>query len=830
MSLKDCLSQAVKGKEITQEDADRLARDFERLRKAYAQQGETTADARAQTALAAQLAAEAKHKRYQAKLSAISARRINSDLYAWRDAKGRANVAAAALEMLERQSDTTRFESVEGRRHAILGMAHAKMEDVLYNFRRSALLGDARRHNPAMLDNLVKEAFGEHTGDVAAKQLAKAWTDTTEWLRQRFNAAGGAIGKLERWGLPQHHDAKALLKAGLPEWKKQILPRLDLNRMRHPLTSQPIAPGEIDDILDGIWADIVTDGWQSREPKRQTFGRGSLANQRAEHRFLIFNSADDWLSYQRDFGGGSDPFAAMMGHVSGLSRDIAAMEILGPNPVATIEWMKQTIEREGQRAAAGLGKAISKDNPQGYAGRMQSRLDAVWGSIRGSLNTPADSRFAAIGAGARAWITASVLGSATLSATSDIGTSAITRAFAGIKASGTFADIVSAMLPTQRREAVAAGLILDNAVHVFHTQARYVGTLGGPKWVEYLGDRVLTLSGLTPWTQSARHAFGLAFMREASEQAKRSFSSLDPAFASRLSQYGITPSDWDRIRGVQAHDLGRGVNILRPQEIAATDPRLAERYLSMILNETEYAVPSGRHRSRTIMLDQNQPGTLPGELVRSMAQFKSFGAVYAMLHGARMMQLLATPENRRTGIAYGSALVASSLIFGGLSIQLKQIAAGRDPRRMDDPAFWGAAALQGGGLGIYGDFFFSDLNRYGGGLASTLAGPVAERGTSFLNLTIGNAVELGTGQDTHAAREAVRFLRGNVPFGNIWYTRLVWERGLLDNLQYLADPDASASFKRRQRYWLNNYGQSYWWAPGTQKPQRAPDPMAAMGQ
>jgi hypothetical protein len=34
-----------------------------------------------------------------------------------------------------------------------------------------------------------------------------------------------------------------------------------------------------------------------------------------------------------------------------------------------------------------------------------------------------------------------------------------------------------------------------------------------------------------------------------------------------------------------------------------------------------------------------------------------------------------------------------------------------------------AAAAQGGGLGIYGDFLFGEANRAGGGTASTLLGP-----------------------------------------------------------------------------------------------------------
>src|SRR5690606_31942369 len=120
----------------------------------------------------------------------------------------------------------------------------------------------------------------------------------------------------------------------------------------------------------------------------------------------------------------------------------------------------------------------------------------------------------------RAWITASVLGSAMLSSIGDAATSMIARRFAGISGSAG-ADILKAMLPMTRREAVAAGLILDNARYAFAPSARYVGTFEGPEWARWLGDRVLTLSGLAPWTQAAKHAFGLAFMHQAALEARQ---------------------------------------------------------------------------------------------------------------------------------------------------------------------------------------------------------------------------------------------------------------------------------------------------------------------
>lgn len=830
MSFADCLRTAVEGGELRAEDAKRLEKDFKRFRDRFANNSEAMADAEAKKALAELLAAESAHQKRKAKLSLQSIKRIAADISSYKNPKGEADIAAAAVDLLE-HFGTAPFASVEGRRKAIVGMAHARMEDALYHFRRSAIAGDLARHNKADLDNVLREAFGESTGDASSKHFAKVWEDTHEWLRQRFNAAGGAIGKLERWGLPQHHDARALRKAGMQAWKDSIRPLLDVTRMKHPLTGKAVDPGELDEILTEIWTNVATEGWAKKQPARQAFGRGSLANQRADHRFLIFRDADSWIAYQRDFGGGGDIFAAMMGHINAMAKDIAAMEVLGPNPSGTIEWLKQAVKKQAELKAAGQ-KSLMAGDPASVingANATERRLDSIWASIRGTLETPVNSTFAGTFAGIRSLITASVLGSAALSSLSDIGTSIVARQFAGLKVHGALGDIIKAMGPTTRREAVSAGLILDSAMHVFHQQARYVGTLDGPGWSSFIADRVLTLSGLTPWTQSARHAFGLAFMRTAAENIDKPLDKLPEAFRSTFARYGIRAADWDRMRRMPMHDMGSGVKILRPQEIAErVDERLAERFLEMIQSETEYAIPNGSNRSKVMLVDQNRPGTFMGEVTRSFAQFKSFGAVFVLLHGRRIHGLL-QGKTPRKGAGYAASLLISTTLFGAMAMQLKGLAQGRDPQDMTDPAFWGGAVLQGGGLGIYGDYFFSSLNRQGVGLAATLAGPVVQRGNDLLNLTLGNAVQLATGEKTQFGRETLRFLKSNTPGSTIWYSRLAWERIVWDNLQFLVDPEADKAFKNRQRFFQKEFGQGFWWEPGRALPQRAPNLGAAFG-
>lgn len=838
MSFKDCLVNAVDGGEITKEDARRLEREFDRLRERFAGNSEVNADAEAKKALATLLKAETEHQRRKAKLAIRNIQQVSARLSSYRNTAGKADIAAASVDMLEHFGSAP-FSSVEGRRKAIIGSAHARMEDALYHFRRGAVLGDKGRHNAAQLDNVVREAFGEGTGDDVSRHFAKVWEDTHEWLRQRFNAAGGAIGKLEKWGLPQRHDPRALRKRGLAQWKADIRPMLDEKRMRNPLTGEVVDPAELDGILTDIWRGIVTDGWSKREPSSQPFGRGALANQRAEHRYLIFRDADTWLEYQRLYGGGGDAFASMMGHINMMAKDIAAMEVLGPNPNGTVEWLKQAIRKEAAKRQEGQPSLLrgTAENANDRAAAAEKKLDALWGALRGTLETPVNGLWASTLAAGRSLITSSVLGSAALASVSDFGTSMIARHFAGLSASGVFKDLADAIRPSTRREAVEAGLILDNAMHVFHAQARYIGTIDGPGWASFLADRVLTVSGLTPWSQAGRHAFGLAFMREAAKRIDTKFDALPDAFRNTFKRYGISAREWDAIRAVEytaekrgelLHDMG-GATILRPQEIERIGgERLAEKYLEMIQSETEFAIPSGSSRSKIMLMDENRPGTLIGEVLRSFAQFKSFGTVFLVLHGARLHGMLAAGQKGR-GAAYAGALLLSTTMFGGIALQMKQVAAGRDPQDMTDKSFWGAALLQGGGLGIYGDFLFSNVNRFGGGFASTLGGPLVQRASDAWNLTAGNIIQLASGEKTHFGREAIQFMRGNTPGSSIWYIKTAWERILFDQMQWIADPEANKAFKQRQRFFQREFGQDFWWAPGELTPRRGPNLAAAGG-
>jgi hypothetical protein len=800
-SIDDCLKAGVDGGALAPAQARALKDLYDSFLKQKARDGAATAEVKAKAAAIRRLESEALDRKRKLARSLKAMTTIECALGD--------NVATNALALLEHVgggSDGYAFASLEGRRKAIVARAHERMAQWLAYFQANALAGDGGPHK-AGLHNVVREAFGEKTDDEAAKGLAQAWRDTHEWLRRRFNDAGGTITRLDKGGLPQSHDARALRAAGRDKWKAAIAPLLERARMTNVLTGDVLTDAEFDQALDDVWDSVVARGWSERKPAKDAIGPPQ-----AQTRFLIFKDAKSWLAYARDFGEG-DAFSAMMSHINLMARDIAAMEILGPDPDSVIEWLKQTIMTQAGRAMAGkpsrfkgsLKKAVDE------AKRAAARLDALWAALQGTLETPVNQQLTDTLVAGRSVLTGSVLGAGVLSSVSELGARILARSFTGAALLRVPFDTATTFAITAPRDAHAAGLILESALHVLNSQARYVGTLEGPAWSSILSDRALTWSALTPWTQATKHAFAMAMMRELGERVEQSFGELHQGLQRLMLRHDLGAREWDIMRKAPLHRPHEDVAMLRPREIAAVDEKLGARLLDTVLAETDHAVPSGSLRASTLSGGESRSGTLYAELRGSFAEFKSFAAAYAMSHGLRIAVMIASSDRgvRARGGAYAGALLVTSTVSGALALALKEIAAGRDPQAHfggDWKAFWAAAMREGGGAGLYGDFLFNDLNHYGDGFTRRLRGASGERLSEVWTLTGGIIGETGEGKETHIGRELAKLLRANTPGGAFWYIQQAYERVVLDQLHFLIDPEANKAFKRVQQSWRRNFG------------------------
>jgi len=825
MSVKNCINAKVKAGIIPPHRVDEVTALYDELEaEALTSMAPAAARAFADTEVKKLITRQFNLERRQTLLQAAAQVRIQKNLDAYRTASGNRDPAAAMLAHLGHDDNARGVSNIEARHKAVLGQLHGQMADVLRTFKRT-LTGGVRSR--AKMENLVREAFGEASDDASARELAQAWGDAAEGARARFNAGGGDIPKRKDWGLPQSHDPVLVRKLGREAWIREIKPRLDAERMIDPVTQLPMKADRLDEALDAVYDTIASEGFAKVTPSGTARGK-KLANRRTDHRFLVFKDAHNWLDYNARFGA-RDPFSAMVSHLDSMARDIAKLEVLGPNPTSTLRFLEQTVEKDAAiQTGKGRDKAVTRAK---RAIDTQQKMMAIFD---GSINDPVNPGVARVFGDIRNVLTSAQLGAAFLSATADVSFQRMAAKFSGLKFSGTMAKLLKVATDGATQEQmVRAGLVAEHWTENALGMARFQQDFLGGDISRRLADSVLRVSGLSPWTQSGRFAFGWEFMGAMADNRTLKHADLPAPFKRALDRYGIDPKAWDDIRAIKPYSH-KGVTFIRPEDVRSAsglDPARAEdlatRYLEMVQTEMEFAVPTASLRARAALpAAAAKPGSIVGEILRSATMYKNFAVTIMFTHVRRGVQ-----ETQRNGgaagLGYLSDLMVSATLMGGMAMQMKEMAKGRDPRPMvgdKGAAFWGAAMLQGGGLGIFGDFLFSDINRFGGGLAQTLAGPVVQAADDARELTIGNALEALDGQKTNAGREAVRFARKHTPGSSLWYTRLAIERNIFDRLDMWADPaKAAAANRRRARAAQKDFSTGFWWAPGQATPARAPD-------
>ena len=823
MSLLDCINNAQRDGDITKEQANRakdLYIEFRASNETAKKMGPDAADAQAGRDTFDALEFEAIQQKRRVILQ--RARQINllKDIDSF---KGN-NDGEALVSLLERDgSGRAPYGNVAARQDSVRGYAHSLMDSILGDLRKTNTLGRTTSANKAKSDDMVREIFGENTGNQAAREMAQAWKKASNWLRTSFNAAGGAIAERLDWGMPQVHDNAAVRKAGKEAWKRTILPLLDEAKMISFRTEKPMTVLELDEALDEVWETIATEGFSKISPT-SVGGQGkSLARRKTDSRFLVFKDADSWMKYQEDFGGG-DAFSIMMSHIDTMSRDVALLEVLGPNPNSTIRYLKTQLEKRARDkdAASGKSNASEKLKPK------LKQFDDMFDYITGSAHDPVNGMWARTFAGLGNLLTAAYLGSTSILAMAvDPNSTRIAKRMAGMNVLQSSLKQSFSMMTANnmtKRQAIRLGLIAENWSSVAYGQARYANEGLRSGITDRISNVAMNMSLLSPFTQAGRWAFGMEFTGFIADNARKSFDKLSPEFRDTLERYGVTADDWSKLADIEPYQF-KGASFLRPDDIMAKDRAVAFKILEMIQGMTNLAVPVASVRARTSLTGGTRGGTVIGEIARSFAMFKNFPVTYFNNNIKAAMSQKGVSRK----VAIGADLMISATAMAALSIQLREITKGRDPVAMDTPEFWGKAILASGGLGIFGDFLFAGVNRFGSGIAETISGPRVGFISDVQELTVDNLVQAFQGKDTKILSELVDFGGRYAPGASTWYLRLAIDRTILDQLRLMTDPDAHKRFRRIERNYMRDYDQEYWWRPGDSQPSRSPDISNVMG-
>lgn len=726
--------------------------------------------------------------------------------------------------MVAPHGDMSGIQSIDSKARAIASVYRGELVDFYTNIKG----GLGVFTDKELVQKIVRERFNDNTGDPLAKKISDKMGEVFEGMRERFNRAGGDIGKLDDWGLPQTHSLEKIVKAGKQVWVQKAEGLIDTSKYVHEDGSF-YSQQEIRELLEYSFDTLSSNGANKTEIGRQSFGGNSKVTSRhSESRVLHFKDAESWMEYQAEFGG--MPFVDLIeAHVNGLSKDIALVENLGSNPRNAMRILMDAAEQKDWQ------KGVDAND----TGKSRKRAQTMFDEFSGQ-NTPQSEVLANMGLAYRSMNVASMLGGTTISSVTDQAMIAKTASIHGIAYRKTFGELISQLNPKNKEDrqlAHSLGLATeemlgsiarwsDDGLTSVHGKSQKLARVSSG-----IASQVMRISGLNALTAASKVGFTKMLMHKYGTLTRdKAWSDLDAMDRELIEKTGLNERAWEVMRLADPVVDRKGNQLMSARSIYEIpdsdltrfgDPQkvrdeVATQFQAHLLDEQGMAVVEAGLRERTWMSAGQRKGTGMGELVKSMLQFKSFPAAFLMRHGSRAM----AQDGVKGKAAYGASIFAMTTLLGALAVQLKELANGNDPSTMwdsDDPQktmnFWTRSAVQGGGLSILGDILVAGTDTSGRSTSDFMVGPLGSDAKALLGLTVGNMTQYYENKDTNAANEAYKLLKNKIPAQNLWYTKAATNRLVFDELQDMIAPGYREKYLRkaerehdRTRFWGDDIG------------------------
>ena len=718
----------------------------------------------------------------------------------------------------------------------IKGEAHAAFAGTIEALRAKQL---GLKRETAREDALLDALYDAPDATPEARLMAQSWTGVAENLRGQFNGAGGAIPERQGWRMPNPTiDRSKIAAVSKPEFVADMERLNARDEIRDFATGKPLDEAGLVRVMGEVYDNAVAN-WVDGPPTATPGGRDMLANSRRDPRILVLKDAASWREFAGKYGEHDSPFETMLNHINRMSEDIAMLRTLGPNPEGHKRYILSLFDREleamtvtapeGASEAAKLKAVKENRKAQSRLNSQRRSFETAWSHLTGAADTPVDIGMAHMMGDMRSVLVGSQMGSAIIASISDQATLAMAARFNGLPVMGVIGRAVRELAePGAEIRAAQMGLVADTLASGVHGVDRFAGETIRAGRAGQIAGAVVRASGVRRWSATLRNAFALETMALHAREAGKPLGDLDPKLQESLARYGIDAQDWDVIRQTPLHEERPNAFLLRPLDVRAlggeTAGRAADKLKRLIDTEMDYAVIESDPMTRAFINGDSQPGTVVGEVRRAVGLYKSFPVTFVTMHFARAM------ARGWDGSRLGHSAIAFSAMWalGLVAMQAKQVANGKDPYGLDPTTpkgqrAYAAALLQGGGLGIFGDFLGQDMTRNGNSLIATLAGPQFAAVEKVGKFVIGNLQRGGKSEETHFAGDALYTAASFLPGSTLWYGRLGFQRVVLDQLALMIDPRAPERFRRMEDMAQRDWSQKFWWQPGRAAPSAAPD-------
>lgn len=394
-----------------------------------------------------------------------------------------------------------------------------------------------------LANNIIRERFGENTGDKLAKQISDEIGRVADDMRDRFNRNGGDIGKLEGWGLWTAWDSVKTFSKGVDRFIQLGLKNIKRDEYVHE-DGTYFNEQELTDLLRESWVTIKSEGANKNEVGKANFsGNSKITNRHSESRVLHWKDADAWIEMQKEFGNKS-LFEIIDSNVSRMSKDIALVEYFGSNPTATFKMLLDS-----------AAKIDSGDGVvQSFLTKMRrSRAEDMFNEFTGQIGIGHEV-VANLWRGYRSLNSGAMLGGTTLTTTTDHATMVKMANAHGLSIQKFYEQELSLLNPANTADREFALYLgfgiseLTSSVSRFADEGlteAYGLAATFAKVMDAAASTVLRVSGLTAITQIRKQTFDILMGAKYADMTRtKAWKDLDDVDREWFTRTGLTERAW----------------------------------------------------------------------------------------------------------------------------------------------------------------------------------------------------------------------------------------------------------------------------------------------
>jgi len=721
--------------------------------------------------------------------------------------------------------------SVAKRMDALRQKAEASFLDEIQQNNYDKFYFDEANHRAIMIELAELKPNGKpgRSGSEMAKEVATIMERHQEFWRNEANRQGAFIEKLPGYSIAQTHDVMKLaphkidgkmetVEDAFKRWADFIKPKLDWGRTFRGM--------KVDRTLREIWDGLSTGVHLTYDQGIGINTGGNRAQRLSNSRKLHFKDGESFYLYNHEYGTGNLVYGFNSG-LERLAKNSGLIGEMGVNPKKLIDDLYDVMKISTSRSGEALDRSIMAMGDMEY--HWDPGVKNLFIELTGKNKIPASNTLAQVGTISRGLNSMCKLGMATISSFSDIATQVSQATYMGISRSESLMNIGKMLTdlsrkglsPAEKQMLTSFGLVTESLVSNLHEHIN-AGSMGNG-WLAKAQNRYFKMIGLDWWTTSLKKSMALSLNHDLGEFLAngKQFGELRGTMQKMLESYNLGPNEMKLLKEMPlVKENGR--NFIDANYVHKIPDATIAKYLNIddkvvgYSNRIQSAKIDLETKLRSFVYDRvlasviepdintrawlnqgTQAGTIPGELLRSVGQFKSF-AISIITRAVNPWIFNTKGMERAMGL--GEMMLATTAL-GYLAISCKDVVRGKTPPELNEKTVM-RAMLQGGALGLFGDILFGESN--GASLVGSMAGPVGN--------TIDDMYSVYTAarDGNDAAAMALKKGRNYLPGQNIFWAKMPLDYLLMYRLQEWANP---GYLDRMERNLYNRTGQEYWLSP-----------------